>query len=100
MFTYHYCNGGLFDHEIVNVYNSHILWNDCWVNDILRSQKLHTHLHGIYSETSNPKEDYISYNQKYIDHVLHVMMIKVGKLRTKIKLSNAFLLHSFIVKSN
>ena len=34
----------------------------------------------IISEISNPKEDYILYNQKYIDRVLHVMMIKVGKL--------------------
>ena len=54
----------------------------------------------IISETSNPKEDYILYNQKYIDHVLHVMMVEVGKLLTKRKSSNAFLLHSFIVKSD
>ena len=54
----------------------------------------------IISEISNPKEDYILYNQKYIDRVLHVMMIKVGKLRTKRKLRNAFLLHSFVVKSD
>ena len=38
------------------------------------------------------------YDQKYIDRVLHVMMIKVGKLRTKRKLRNAFLLVSFVVK--
>ena len=55
---------------------------------------------GIISETSNPKEDYILYNRKYIDHVLHVMMSKVGKLLTKRKFGNAFLLHSFIVKSD
>ena len=54
----------------------------------------------IISETSNPKEDYILYNQKYIDHLLHVIMIKVGKLRTKGKMSSVFLLHSFIVKSD
>ena len=35
----------------------------------------------IISQIKNPKEDYILYNQKYIDRVLHVMMIKAGKLR-------------------
>ena len=54
----------------------------------------------IISETGDPKKDYILYNQKYIDHVLHVMMMEVRKLRKKGKLSNAFLLHSFIVKSD
>ena len=54
----------------------------------------------IISETSNPIEDYILNNQKYIDHVLHVMMIELRKLCTKRKLSNAFLLHSFVVKSD
>ena len=55
---------------------------------------MHTRLHGNYFRTaSNPKEDYILYSQRYIDHVLHVMMIDV---LTKRKLSNAFFLHSFI----
>ena len=40
----------------------------------------------VMSYISNPKEEYILYNQKYIDRVLHVMMIKVGKLCTKRKL--------------
>ena len=53
---------------------------------------------GIISDTSNLKEDCILYIQKYIDHVLHVMMIKEGDVHTKRNLSNAFLLHSFMVK--
>ena len=36
----------------------------------------------IISEASNPKEDYILYNQNYMNRVLHVMMIEVGKLQS------------------
>ena len=84
MLTHHDCNGGSFDHEIVNVY--------IFVTYFGMISRLMTFFEAkncilIYtetvSETSDPKEDYILYNQKYIDHVLHVMMIEVGKLRTK-----------------
>ena len=46
MFTHHNCSGGLLAYETVKVYNCCVLWNDCWVNDILQNQKLHTHSHG------------------------------------------------------
>ena len=98
MFTHHNCNSGLLVYETVSVYNCYVLWSDCWVNDILQTKNCILIYMKIISWISNPNKDHILCNQKYIDRVLHVMMIKVGKLRTKRNLRNAFLLHSFVVK--